>query len=290
MRVTSLHRHVALAIAIGVTFWAGVAAVGVRLADDASEQRAARDVASYRDSVREVFTDLYNDVQPLEDAMQLLLLPKDYDVAPVQDLLESEVVPKGLDAARTRLAALRPPPTLKVEAADLRAKLGALISTVELFPSLDDPNEDTGPLLYGAAQAVDSSLYELSVAVTELFPSDPPPTAGPHESDDRAPRSHAAYLVAAAHICGPATEELDALPSGPAAQDKVDAVIDGVLEELGELDLPKADAGKLKRSVVHPLEIDPPVAAEGLAAYGSRSCAEFLNMITWTDDEPTLNA
>ncbi|MDT7572856.1 MAG: hypothetical protein QOE05_3030, partial [Actinomycetota bacterium] len=212
MRASSLRRDVALAVAIGLTFWAAVAAAGIRLASDASHAQQVRELAAYREQVREVFTALYDDVQPMEDAFDIVWRQPAHDVFPARDLIASREVPGGIEEAEHRLAGLHVPAAVAGSARELAGKLHDLGTAVAGFPRLDQDREYLAVEFGAAGAAVETALYELSVPLRHVLGDRLPPVPGVEESSNKRPLSHASYIVGSAHICGPADKQLGKLP------------------------------------------------------------------------------
>jgi hypothetical protein len=266
MRASLLRRHFALAVVIGLTLWAGLAAAGTMLTRDARRQRASHAVANYKDHVRQIFVELYDDVQPMEDAVNLVLLSS--DSFPARDLIASKQVSTGIDLAVHRLSQLRPPAALTGSARRLVEKLRELGTAVDSFPPLDRKGEYLAVRFAGAGTAMETALYEVSVPLEKVLGDRVPAMPGREESAKKRPLSRGSFIVASAHICGPADKKIAALPPVDDETDptslptirRTAQVMTRVLDQLNAVPRPPDDAATLKREVVTPLQRDPSIA------------------------------
>jgi hypothetical protein len=269
----------------------------------------------YRAALRPMLEAAYDDAQSLEIALA------GFEQGPVRveaeyiDLMRTGQLASRVRQQSDRAARLAVPPTLTSAARPVTDALKDVADAVAGFPRTLSTR--TLPQLEGAQASLDTANASLATALLAVYPSGTrPPVAGPAVPGEvrREPAGPAAFIVATAHVCGPARKVYDAV-SATDPQSVADTIkrvgaesalvarlyADLLVVPLPEpsqasirasltrqpslpavesevLSLLRTDAAKAEsvRPAFHTAAESARMAARGLASAGSATCANLL--------------
>lgn len=222
----------------------------------AAEKARERAAAVYLEAVRPVLESVYDELQPVQDALDLI----DDDPYPISDVVGGADVPRKLGVHRGAFLAVPAPPDLTTQAKDLADAIQAAQQAItKLVPAARQFEKEFDQTIGFGLPALTKAVRQVAGQERVLYgatalPSLPGKSGGVPSAPGRTARSQGSYLGQAAHACSPAQRTLDDLPSDTDAQQRaslpkaLEAFRSGVTALL-KVTPPASDAKAVKTNV-----------------------------------------
>lgn len=323
----------AIALSLTATLVGGAAAAADLRADErraqaereriAAAEALARAEGEYRTAVGALAEDVFDQVQPLQEAIDRVVEVDDGSFTVLSDVSARGGGADALKSLRTRLGQIGPPPTMAEAHRTLDAGMEALVRGAGSVVDAVAPDLGEEPFfrtLVNGDDALDSGVRILNTELKELFPDGAPPLAAETGAPERGrpARSKAAYLYGVGTLCATSVPQND----DDAAGLRQDAQhLRSLLRGLAAVPAPAADAELVRTSIAEHVERGNAVvegfegaaaaldrrdqralvaaqvkiergilaldrAADGFAAYGSQTCEISFSSDGEDSEEP----
>lgn len=225
-------------------------------AQAAAQAATDKQRAAYLSGLQQVAATLYDDVQPLQAAVELVINGEDLSLVVLDDIAGALVDADRAAASRTALEQLQPSPDLAAGQAQALAALDQLAKAVRTTARVLDERKLLDAVV-AADLELDAATRALEAAVGPVLPRAALRPSEFGRDGSRPPLSRTSYLLQAGSICGRSVGE------------QAERLQDGLGED--ERALAQAEADRLARDLPRLLAVRAPTGDDPQVASGIRA-------------------